>query len=233
MSKIRIRWFHYLSVDAKAAEAELNALAQKGWAFEGSFWGFARFSAVEAPAPRYCVDPCLNATWSSDSAGTPGYNDYIRLCADAGWELLEENSSLRIFRSAPGADLPPIQTDPALDYEANWDDILRRQQRNAILYIIMWGFNFYRLVRDESRFTVLASPALLAIYALLVGVVIADIIYGVYLARRRAQCRRAIAQGGELPASTPMAAKIRGFAPIALFTVFVLCFLLLFAGWPR
>lgn len=228
MKKQRIRWLHYLSVDAKAAEAELNALAARGWSFEGSFWGFARFSAVEGLPPRYCVEPCIN-TISSESESTPGYTDYIRLCADAGWELLEENASLRIFRSAPGADFPPVQTDPALDYEANWDGILRKQTWNAVLCIALWAVNYFRIARSSS----LASPAELLLLAILIFPMLGELFYVIYLTRRRSLCRKAIRGGEALPESAPLAAKLRGLAPIALLTVFLLALLCLFLPMPR
>ena len=104
------RLFSYLAIDYKAAQAELDRMAAEGWALERVHSGvLARFRRTDRTDLRYFLD------WTD--ATKPEEHDYLQLCTEAGWELVETVGYLNIYASRPGTGPLPIQTDPALEYQ--------------------------------------------------------------------------------------------------------------------
>ena len=93
--------FTYPIMDIKAAEALLNRRAAEGWTLDRVYLGaFARFVPADTRS-AWCVD------WSR-----PGYSerpDYLALCADAGWTLVQKVGAFNLYKAPIGT--PPIQTD--------------------------------------------------------------------------------------------------------------------------
>lgn len=93
--------FTYPVMDIKAAEALLNRRAAEGWTLDRVYLGaFARFVPADTRS-AWCVD------WSR-----PGYSerpDYLALCADAGWTLVQKVGAFNLYKAPVGT--PPIQTD--------------------------------------------------------------------------------------------------------------------------
>ena len=113
------RLFSYLAIDYKAAQAELDRMAAEGWALERVHSGvLARFRRTDRTDLRYFLD------WTD--ATKPEEHDYLQLCTEAGWELVETVGYLNIYASRPGTDPLPIQTDPALEYQRDPKKVLRR-----------------------------------------------------------------------------------------------------------
>lgn len=112
-----LRWFHYAQEDAKAAQEELEERASEGWELEELGLFFARFR--RAAAPRRCwVEP---VRWNSIRRKEEERRaDFIQLCGEAGWELLEEAGGLWYFRAAGERVPAPIQTDGGLEWESVW-----------------------------------------------------------------------------------------------------------------
>ena len=101
MRKASWSLFTYPVMDIKAAEALLNRRALEGWTLDRVWLGtFARF--VPAGVPEvWCVD------WSR--RGYSEQPDYLALCADAGWTLVQKVGAFNLYKAPPGT--PPIQTD--------------------------------------------------------------------------------------------------------------------------
>ena len=113
------RLFSYLAIDYKAAQAELDRMAAEGWALERVHSGvLARFRRTDRTDLRYFLD------WTD--ATKPEQHDYLQLCTEAGWELVETVGYLNIYASRPGTDPLPIQTNPALEYQRYRKKVLRR-----------------------------------------------------------------------------------------------------------
>ena len=112
-----IRWFRYTVEDAKAAQAELDEQAERGWELEevGLFTAIFR----RAERPRRCwVEP---ARWKSErKKDWDARSDYLTLCGEAGWEFLEEDGGLFYFRAKEGGDPAPIQTDKDMEWNYVW-----------------------------------------------------------------------------------------------------------------
>ena len=105
MKEKMIRWFRYTAEDVKAAQAELDELAELG-IFTASF--------RHAEQPRRCwVEP---ARWTSiRRKDEQARTDYLALREEAGWNLLDEAGGLFYFQAQPDTDPAPIQTDGSLE----------------------------------------------------------------------------------------------------------------------
>ena len=135
MKHSKLRLFRYLAPDAKAMEAELDRMARLGWALRWLHCGLACFRRTQRRDLSYCVELCPANRAGEEDAG------YLRLCADAGWELRAQSAGFRVFASSPGACPAPLQTDPALDFEVNWKTVLRQAQWNFLHLPFVLAFN--------------------------------------------------------------------------------------------
>ena len=107
-----IRWFRYTVEDAKAAQAELDEQAERGWELEEVGLFTATFRRAERPPVCWWSRPGGRAS----SATGMLRSDYLTLCGEAGWELLEEDGGLFYFRAKEGGDPAPIQTDKDMEW---------------------------------------------------------------------------------------------------------------------
>ena len=61
------------------------------------------------------------ARWKSErKKDWDARSDYLTLCGEAGWELLEEDGGLFYFRAKEGGDPAPIQTDKDMEWNYVW-----------------------------------------------------------------------------------------------------------------
>ena len=119
-----IRWFRYTVEDAKAAQAELDEQAERGWELEEVGLFTATFRRAERPR-RCWVEP---ARWKSErKKDWDARSDYLTLCGEAGWELLEEDGGLFYFRAKEGTDPAPLQTDEDVEWADVWKKALADQ----------------------------------------------------------------------------------------------------------
>lgn len=107
--------FTYPVMDIKAAEALLNRRSAEGWTLDRVYLGtFARFVPSDTRS-AWCVD------WSR-----PGYSerpDYLALCADAGWTLVQKVGAFNLYKAPIGT--PPIQTDGKEESRRFRQEVLR------------------------------------------------------------------------------------------------------------
>lgn len=215
MGRVTFRWCHFLVVDAKAAEDYFNQMAQRGWQFRGSFLGIARFDRTDGPPLSHWVEPFQRKDGQDGEDYRREQAGYRALCADAGWDFVEEKDGLRIFRAQPGRDPTPLQTDPRLDFETNWTKVLRDQQWRALFVGAFWVFDFLILRRGLIfSWQAFLSPALLVCGLLLTLFLLAFLSYGFYLGHRRRRCRRALDRGEDLPRPGVRGARLRGLSPL-------------------
>lgn len=111
----------------KAVERYLNRQAAKGWALEkiGAF-GLARFRRTDREDLRYCADLL---PYRRGKKGRAGVEEYLALCREGGWTLVDRQGALGVFASRPGADPAPIQTDPEAE-RAHY----RQVRRNSLFW---------------------------------------------------------------------------------------------------
>lgn len=212
--------FSYLPIDRSAAQAKLNRWAREGWALERVYGGlFAKLKATDRTDLTYFLD------WT-DPKFQDG-NDYLLLCADGGWELVDTVDYLNIFASRPGTDPVPIQTDPELEYQRFRKKVLRRMALGGLtaafliaLYALVIALSLsssLRYLPAEARETYLprtllqmisASPTLFCFAVLLPFYCLGTAAYFLLLLRQLLRWKRALKSGDLFPALSPKTSRI-------------------------
>ena len=132
MKEKMTRWFRYTAEDVKAAQAELDELAEQGW--ELAELGIFTASFRHAEQPRRCWGG--PARWASiRRKDEQARTDYLALCEEAGWNLLDEAGGLFYFQAQPDTDSAPIQTDGSLE----WEDVLKKKPVESGLHLFLSG----------------------------------------------------------------------------------------------
>lgn len=123
-------FFPYEAMNYKAGQAWLDRRAAGGWGLRHIYLGcIALFERAERP--RHFVD--LDIRRSGD--GEPD-QDYLQLCADAGWEYLQTLRGMLFFRSAEGAKPVSIQSDGGMEWERFWRKYARRNLVSSLLVLL-------------------------------------------------------------------------------------------------
>lgn len=146
----------YPVMDIKAAQAELERMDRMGWRLDKVYLGFlARFVPTEAHS-SWWVDWSDRGRWEKE--------DYVQLCADAGWELVQQTGYMSIYRARPGT--LPIQTDGEEEYRRFRRQVYRRMWRGWLLAAVLLALlgalllpelRAYETPRDALRQLVLYS----------------------------------------------------------------------------
>lgn len=121
--KYRYELFCYSVIDLKAAQAHLNRMGASGWRLD-RIWleTVARYVPADRPV-SYCVDWC-DARFDEN-------DDYLQLCADAGWTFVAKQGYWNLYEAPAGT--PPIQTDSALEYERFQKQVWKQMRWGAVL----------------------------------------------------------------------------------------------------
>ena len=113
MKKVKYAFFAFQPSDCEAAQLWLTRLYDQGWELE-HLPSFAFLPAKFIPRTRddikYCVD-------LSHGVRDPNFapDDFDQLVQESGWTLVgTARTGLDVYKSLPGRDPIPIQTDPAL-----------------------------------------------------------------------------------------------------------------------
>lgn len=209
-----VSYLNYLAPDAKALEAALNRRAAAGWALQWLFGGLAFFRRTERTDLRYCVE-LRTPKGNPDELGE-SEQDYLDLCEDAGWELVDKTATFRIFASKAGADPLPLQTDSALDYEEHWKAALREARGNALGFPLLLAIQLLlRQLFPKGVFhwwEIFLSTGSIVLLFLLAATLVWELGYFAFLGQFRRRCRRAAEAGEDLPVPRPWAARLRGLA---------------------
>lgn len=207
------RWFRYTAEDVKAAQAELDELADRGW--ELAELGIFTAAFRRAEHPRRCwVEP---ARWKSiRRRDEQARADYLELCCEAGWDLIDEAGGLFYFQAQPGKHPVPIQTDGSVE----WEEVLKKSLWNQaymffylVIYWAAWaGGQFFR---DQPRVweLFLSNEAMIAQLFLLLWITL-ELFLGLRVVRYRRRCRRAAETGEPMPVPSRRSARFRGSMPL-------------------
>ena len=193
MKKASWSLFTYPVMDIKAAEALLNRRAAEGWALDRVYLGtFARFVPADTRW-AWCVD------WSR-----PGYSerpDYLALCADAGWTLVQKVGAFNLYKAPTGT--PPIQTDGEEEARRFRQEVLRATCKGwGVLLILLLVLAALVLLLSEGSWraalmAVLLTNIGLALLLSLPAILVAWLLWTGRLLLRLRQWARAA--GGSLP----------------------------------
>ena len=130
-----IRWFRYTS----RMPSGPSGAGRAGGAGLGAGGG-GLFTATfrRAERPRRCwVEP---ARWKSErKKDWDARSDYLTLCGEAGWELLEEDGGLFYFRAKEGTDPAPLQTDEDVEWADVWKKALADQVWSLSYLAVYWS----------------------------------------------------------------------------------------------
>ena len=144
------KFFYFTTRDFKGVQRYLEELAAQGWELmELDRFLTGRFEETRRTELSYYVDlvPCRESDEEK--------RDYLRLCEDAGWELVGVMNGMRIFKSMPCRHPVPVQTDGEIEAGR-----FRRYNRQRLV----WGAVSLLLVLVLSFLPALAmyGPAWLA-----------------------------------------------------------------------
>ena len=222
-----IRWFRYTVEDAKAAQAELDEQAERGWELEEVGLFTATFRRAERP--RRCGWSPPGGRASGKRTGMPG-PDYLTLCGEAGWELLEEDGGC--FTSGPKREAILLRSDrQGYGVELRVEKGPGRPGVEPVLSCVYWSiWTVGGYIREHPRMWELflsnISMAMATLVLLWLGM---DLFFVVRVLRYRAKCRRVVAEGEPFPVPRRWGARLRGIRPLiegVLIAVLVLCLLL-------
>ena len=113
MKKIKCAFFAFQPSDCEAARLWLTRLYDQGWELE-HLPSFAFLPAKFIPRTRDDVKYCVDL---SHGVRDPNFapDDFDKLVQESGWTLVgTARTGLDVYKSLPGRDPIPIQTDPAL-----------------------------------------------------------------------------------------------------------------------
>ena len=132
MKKVKYAFFAFQPSDCEAARLWLTRLYDQGWELE-HLPSFAFLPAKFGPRTRddvkYCVD--LTRGVRDPSFAPDGFDQLVK---ESGWALVgTARTGLDIYKSLPGRDPIPIQTDPALFKKA----FLRRELLPTLLAFLI------------------------------------------------------------------------------------------------
>lgn len=191
MSSVKFGFFPYSSLYYKGAQEYLDKKAAKGLELRQVYLGcIARFE--EAERPHHFVD--LESIQEGYDDPMRTYKDYFQLCEDAGWELVQELRGMFLFRSKPGADPLPIQTDEEMEWERFWEKN-KPKLRNTVVLLASFALLFFVLMISPSSSwkitsALLDNSSLLVLLYWVLSILFALLTLGsskVYLAK----CRKA------------------------------------------
>lgn len=148
----KLGFFPYEAMNYKSAQAQLDRRAAQGWELRHIYLGcIARFRRADRPS--HFVD--LDIRGHMDEGTDP---DYLQLCSDAGWELVQTLRGMLLFRASAGQSPAPIQTDGELEWERFWEKY-RPRLLSTLITLISIGVIAFVLAMPPRQWNV---PAMLA-----------------------------------------------------------------------
>lgn len=160
---MKFGFFPYSSLYYKGAQEYLDKKAANRLELRQVYLGcIARFE--EAERPRHFVDLENVQEGCDDPMRT--CKDYFQLCEDAGWELVQELRGMFLFRSKPGTNPLPIQTDEEMEWDRFWEKNRPRLRNTVVLLAAIAFLAFVLLLSPPNTWEI--TPILVNNCALLV-----------------------------------------------------------------
>lgn len=168
---MKLGFFPYSAMNYKAGQAYLERMEPQGWRLRHVYLScIALFERAERP--RHFVDLDIRQFLSEEPD-----QDYLQLCADAGWEHIQTLRGMLLFRAAEGADPAPIQSDTGMEWERFWKRYARKNIITSLL-VLLAAAGLLALVSSLTSgpgksltAVVISSSALLYLVSLVLGLV--------------------------------------------------------------
>ena len=120
--------FTFSPYEYKGVEVYLNSLAARGWELVKVGSVLASFRRTQRTDLTYCTDLL---TYRRRQGGREAQREYLALCREGGWELVDRRGSMGLFASLPGTNPAPIQTDR----DTEWYHY-KRAYRNSLFWAV-------------------------------------------------------------------------------------------------
>lgn len=131
MGKTKHKFLYFTTGDFKGVQRYLNRLAAQGWELVSTDHLLTgEFIPTNRTELTYYVDLAPPREDEQDRLA------YLRLCEDAGWELVGTTNQMRIFKSLPCRRPVPVQTDGELE-AGNFQRYTRRRLVESLLCLLL------------------------------------------------------------------------------------------------
>ena len=224
--KKRYALTYFLDADYKAMEDWLNRKADRGWELERLRLGLlAVFVPRTHPEVTYAVDlaPIRRDEEEEET--------YRQLCADAGWELVGKAGAKRVYRSVPGRDTIPLQTDLDVEEKQFRACITRPELSGAMRTTLLVVFLTWLSVWSNSGaiywLELALEPMVLAVLALIALELLWHLAMVLYAWRYSRRICRAEERGEPFPRPRLGRARLRGYVELTGF-VMIVCLAVLY-----
>ena len=211
--KKRYALTYFLDADYKAMEDWLNRKEDRGWELERLRLGLlAVFVPAKRPGTTYAVDLAPTRRDEEEEEA------YRQLCADAGWELVGKAGAKRVYRSVPGRDTIPLQTDLDLEEKQFRACITRPELSGAMRTTLLVVFLTWLSVWSNSGaiywFELALEPMVLAVLALIALELLWHLSMVFYAWRYSRRICRAEERGEPFPRPRLGRARLRGYVEL-------------------
>ncbi len=169
--KYALGFYPYDAMNYKGGQAYLDRKAAQGWCLRHIYLGSIAL-LEQAVKPRHFVDLDIRPFLCEE----PDQN-YLQLCADAGWEHIQTLRGMLLFRTADGADPVPIQSDGRIEWDRYWRKCARKNLFTSLLLLLISTFLVTAVLglTSGSGWTVttlaVSNSALLYLLSLTLGLV--------------------------------------------------------------
>ena len=128
MRKTKHVLFTFSPYEYKGVEGYLNEQAERGWELVKVGSILAKFRRTQRTDLKYCTDLL---TYRRRQGGREAQREYLDLCREGGWELIDRRGNMGLFASLAVTDPAPIQTDR----DTEWYNY-KRAYRNSLFWAV-------------------------------------------------------------------------------------------------
>lgn len=208
MMKFVFRYFSFSTLDYRTIPLYLKQQAQHGLELHRlvPFLPLALFARRTDAHRSYCCD-VQNLTAEQEE-------EYLALCAEAGWERIDRQGMLYLFRSAPGEHPTPLHTDPELERHNVLHMFRSYELWTPLSQILVFSIYCRECFTTLLGYTLSCWAGLLSLFYFMWCVILMLSNLGM-MVHYRCVSGRALAQGEPLPVCSLPLAQLRGI-PSAL-----------------
>lgn len=226
MMKFLPRYFSFSTLDYRTIPIYLEQQAQRGLELHRllPFVPVALFKRRTDAHRSYCCDVQYLTIEQEE--------DYLSLCAEAGWERIDRQGNLYIFRSAPGEHPTPLHTDPELERHNVLRTFRSYELWTPLSQIMIFALNCRELFTSLLGYTLACWAGLLSLFYILWCLLTLVSNLGMML-HYRFISGRALKQGESLPVCPLPLARFRGIPSALTNLLFTLAIGGLLTVWLR
>ena len=112
MKDIRLKLEFFAPYDYDGMTSHFEQMALDGWLIVGVKGNLWKYKKIEPQKLKFAVTHFEYFT-VNEAAPDNGQNEFVQMCAEAGWQLTAHNKTLMVFVT-DSEDTVPLETDPAV-----------------------------------------------------------------------------------------------------------------------